>query len=465
MTDQPTSFPRRDVLKATGATSVGAAIAGCSQLIGGGDGGDGGGGGGGGGGNGDQGQEIPDEPIKAGLQTFTQGPAAVFGVEVEAGVREAMARINEAGGVGGREIQLKVVHEGGSQVSNYESFVNDGYDVTLGPTSSGGHKSMAPVVEDAGVINMGTDGTTTSLYEEVVPDPTYSFRFQNYNTMEVIAAARVAVSKLGADNINTVAGVNPDYAYGRNEMKLFTQAIGKLANAEVVYRGWPELGASDFSTHITTINNEQPDIVFSSLWGGDSSLFIKQASANDMFANIEALVGPVIATDKSNLTKGMLQDTTILAGERNYVWNYPDPSVWPPAESFTQAAIDRIGQVAGGDGYYPSYPFMSGYGALAVWAAAAQKWVDANGTWPTQKQLARTIEHQAIYTPGGFYQMSKYGGHQGVGTHHYGELNWVDEIDFPALQNFETFKPMTIVPPEGMTTEEWISSWPDDASF
>lgn len=435
---------RRDLLKATGAGGATAVVAGCAQILGGDD---------NGGVAGDaQDQDIPDEPIEAGLQTFTEGPASVFGLEIEAGTEMAVEDVNNAGGIAGREINLEVVHEGGSQVENYQTFVEQGKDLTLGPTSSGGHRSVGPVIEDEGVINMGNDGTTTALYEEVIPDPTYSFRFQNYNTTEVIAGALAAVRRIGAENINTIAGINPDYEYGQNEMALFKRAMGKLTDAEIVYEGFPPLGADDVSTHVTEINNAQPDVLFSTLWGGDTTLFFNQASGADMYENVGAIVGPVIGTDKSNVTREMIEGANIIAGERNYVWNHPDWDVWPPGQSFAQRAQEKLG-------YLPSYPVMSGYGALWTWATAAQKAVDVLGAWPTQEQLARMIEYQSIFTPGGVYSMSKYGGHQGLGVHHYGRLEWSTEFEFPLLRDIEMFKPIQIVPPEGTTTTDWIDNW------
>lgn len=449
MADKHSRFSRRDVLKTTGVSGAAAGLSGCSALFGGG--GDGGGGDGGAA-PGDQQTTIPDEPIEAGLQTFLEGAASVFGLEIEAGTEMAVEDINSAGGVAGREINLETVHEGGAQVENYQTFVEQGKDVTLGPTSSGGHKAMGPVIEDEGVINMGNDGTTTALYEETIPNPTYSFRFQNYNTTEVVAGALAAVRRIGAENINTIAGINPDYEFGQDEMKMFKACMKKLTGAEVVYEGYPPLGASDMSTHITAVNNEQPDVLFTSMWGGDTTLFFNQASGASLYDNVGAIVGTVIGTDRSNVSRDMIDGANIIAGDRNYVFDHPDWDVWPPGQSFAQRAQEKLG-------YLPSYPTMSGYGSMMTWATAAQKAVDVLGRWPSQEELARAIEHHSIFTPGGMYHMSKYGGHQGIGTHHYGQMEWSDELSFPVLRDIEMFKGTQIVPPEGTKSMDWINSW------
>ncbi|SFB71980.1 branched-chain amino acid transport system substrate-binding protein [Halobiforma haloterrestris] len=144
------------------------------------------------------------------------------------------------------------------------------------------------------MINVSTDGTVTTLYEEDFTDVTYSFRFQNHDVMEALAAVTQAVELLGEDGIDTYAGINPNYAFGQDEMEIFSLGIEQLTGAEEVYSGFPDLGTDDMSAHITEINSEEPDVVFSSCWGGDATLLLEQAQANDMLDNTEVLVGPVL---------------------------------------------------------------------------------------------------------------------------------------------------------------------------
>jgi branched-chain amino acid transport system substrate-binding protein len=78
--------------------------------------------------------------------------------------------------------------------------------------------------------------------------------------------------------------IGPDYEWGHvvngdfweflQRQKEGVQKLGEL---------WPKLGERDFSSHITTIINANPDAVFSSLWGGDLIAFIKQAKAYGFF--------------------------------------------------------------------------------------------------------------------------------------------------------------------------------------
>ncbi|AFK19529.1 ABC transporter substrate-binding protein [Haloferax mediterranei ATCC 33500] len=426
------------MLKAIGGTALAASLAGCSALVGDDEPSQSG-----------ESADVPDKPIQAGLQTFTEGAAAVLGLQTQYGAELAVQRINEAGGIAGREITLEVVEEADAHVENYKQFVDEGKDVTFGPISSGGHAALAPEVENQGVVNVGTDGTVTTLYEETVPDPTYSFRFQNHDVMECVAAARAAVTRLGADNIDTIAGINPNYAFGKDEFGMFKQAIQKLTGAEVVYEGYPDLLAEDMSTHITEVNNNQPDVTFSSNWGGDATTLLNQGAANNMFENTR-LVGSVLYSAVNDLSKDVVEQANAVSGSRNFYWGEPTPSRWKPGKQLLTAARDQWDIV-------PSAHFMSGYGAVTAWATAAEKAVELAGGWPSQEQIARALEGHGFYTPAGYHVMGM--GHQGLSNAYYGDMVWDDDLGAPALENVTMNSPPELAPPPGVTASDWISSW------
>jgi branched-chain amino acid transport system substrate-binding protein len=427
------------MLKAAGGTALAAALAGCSALLGSEETDDQQG-------NGD----VPDEPVQAGLQTFTEGAAAVLGLQAQYGAELAVQRINDAGGVAGREIELDVVHEGDSHVENYNQFVEEGKDVTFGPISSGGHAAMAPEVESQGVVNVGTDGTVTTLYEDTVQDPTYSFRFQNYDVMECVSAAREAVERLGADNVDTIAGINPNYAFGKDEFGVFKQAIKKLAgDVEVVYEGYPDLLADDMSTHITEVNDKEPDVTFSSCWGGDVTTLMSQAAANDMYDNTQ-LVGSVLYSAVNDLSQNVVEQANAISGSRNYYWGEPTTDRWQPGKELQEEAMSQWDIV-------PSAHFMSGYGAVAAWATATQNAVDIIGGWPSQEQIAQSLEGHGFYTPAGYHVMSE--GHQGMSNSFYGEMQWSSEMDAPVLEDVNMYDAREVSPPPGTKALNWIDGW------
>lgn len=433
-----TQLNRRDMVKATGGSALAAALAGCSTLLGGEE-----------EGNGQQQvEDVPDEPIEAGLQTFREGAPAVLGLQAEYGAQTAVRRINEAGGIAGREMQLDVIEEAGAAIENYTRFVDEGKDVTFGPISSGSHEELVPVIEEQGVINVSTDGTVTTLYEE--SDPQYSFRAQNHDVMEALSAARAAIADLGAENIDTYANINPDYAFGYDEREIFNAGIESLTGgAEEVYNGNPELGASDMSSHVTAVADAAPDVLFTSCWGGDITLLLSQGQSQGLFEEVGVCVAPVLYGSANDLSEGDIEGN-IWGGSRNYYWGSPPINQWTPGQELfdeAQAEHDVI----------PTAHFMSGYGAVAAWATAAEKATNLVGGWPTQEQIAATLENHGFYTPAGYHTIGP--NHQGYSTAHFGRAAWDDDLDVPVLEDVEAIPPSHVSPPQGEASLEWIESW------
>ena len=52
-------------------------------------------------------------------------------------------------------------------------------------------------------------------------------------------------------------------------------------------RGWPKLGTTEFTAHITKTISANPDLLFSSVWGGDYVAFYKQALRYDLFKKMK----------------------------------------------------------------------------------------------------------------------------------------------------------------------------------
>ncbi|WP_027119041.1 substrate-binding domain-containing protein [Natronorubrum tibetense] len=444
MTSEPTAdtksggMNRRTALKVAGGSAIAVALAGCGDLF-----------------QDDddplEDADVPDEPIEAGLQTFLEGAPAVLGVQAEMGAEVAVDRINENDGIAGREIELDVIEEGEEALENYQQFVNDGKDVTFGPISSGNHEAMVPEINDQGVINVATDGTVTTLYEEDHPpeDNQYSFRFQNHDVMEAMAAAVEAVELLGADEIETAAGINPGYAFGFDEQEIFAASIEQLADAEIVYEGEPDLGTDDMSTHIEQVNSEEPDVLFSSCWGGDATLLLEQGHGAGMFDNIELMVGPVLYGSANDLDEG-LTDGPIRSGSRNFYWDQPSMERWDPGQELFDEVVNEYDEV-------PTAHFMSGYGAVTAWATAAEKAVRILGRWPEQDELAEVLTNHGFYTPAGYHTIGP--DHQGYSNAHFGELAWDDDMDVAVLEDVNVYAPENVSPPQGQVSLEWIEGW------
>ena len=101
----------------------------------------------------------------------------------------------------------------------------------------------------------------------------------------------------------TVAGINPDYSYGRDNWAAFLAIMKKSGiEVQVVSELWPKLGATDFTAHVAALQQAKPDLIFSCFWAGDTPIFMKQAHA----AGLTQSTKLVMTTGGTNVSRGIM---------------------------------------------------------------------------------------------------------------------------------------------------------------
>jgi ABC-type branched-subunit amino acid transport system substrate-binding protein len=193
--------------------------------------------------------------------------------------------INKEGGILGRKIDLQSKDEAGgvdAQVKLCRKLVlEDKVDVVLGYISSASCLAILPLSDELGCLIVAYDCGTHELMEGAkspydVPKFKLGFRSKAHLGIDNIALAMYI--KKYYPNIKKIAGINQDYAWGRDSWLIFETAMKKLMpQVQVVKTLWPPLGNTDFTAHISALMGSEPDVVHSSLWGGDAVTFSKQA--------------------------------------------------------------------------------------------------------------------------------------------------------------------------------------------
>ena len=62
----------------------------------------------------------------------------------------------------------------------------------------------------------------------------------------------------------TVAGINPDYSYGRNNMAAFVAILKRFnIDHQVVTEQWPKVGTMDLTSHVAALKAPEPDLFIS----------------------------------------------------------------------------------------------------------------------------------------------------------------------------------------------------------
>ncbi len=231
--------------------------------------------------------KIPDTSFKVGHMTFLTSAAAVLGEPSLKGHTMAAEEINAQGGLlGKRQIETITADEAAGTDANVKEFrrmkLDGKIDLFTGIISSANTPALGPVAEELQVLTIFTDGCTDFLFDKAVPQPKYCFRITNIQSADGITAA-VGVAQTWPQ-ARKIAHIHPDYSYGRNASEHFTLALERLIpGTEVVSENWPKLGTTDFTAHITKIISSQPDLLISSVWGGDYVAFYKQALRAGLF--------------------------------------------------------------------------------------------------------------------------------------------------------------------------------------
>ncbi|MBS7701228.1 MULTISPECIES: ABC transporter substrate-binding protein [unclassified Chelatococcus] len=197
-----------------------------------------------------------EDVIKLGLLPSTTGPGAANGAAMTAGVELAVAEINKAGGVIGR--QIKIIR--GDTQSNPTTAAGEarrlidreGVQILIGPAIS---QEAVPAVEvaTAGKIVQVTNAGTTALTPKVGP---YHFSF---NT-DIASAAKIIVDTLKDMGIQRVGLLADDGGQSRSgvaAIKANAAAAGLQITGEQEYH----FRADDLSPQILSLRGAKPEAV------------------------------------------------------------------------------------------------------------------------------------------------------------------------------------------------------------
>src|SRR3569623_3783849 len=106
-----------------------------------------------------------------------------------------------------------------------------------------------------------------------MPDPKFVVRSTD-NECEAVMGSLLAVKHFKG-KFKRVAGINPDYSYGRNNWEAFKQNLTRFGvQAEIVAEQWPKVGTHDLTSHDAAQKAEQPVLIFSSMLFADLPVFM-----------------------------------------------------------------------------------------------------------------------------------------------------------------------------------------------
>jgi len=372
---------------------------------------------------------IPDTPYKTGHMTFFTGPAAVLGEQSYKGHILAAEEINAQGGLlGKRKIETIKADEAAGTDANVKELrrmkLSEKIDCFAGVISSGNTPALGPVAEELKCLTIFTDGCTDFLFEKAVPSPHYVFRITNIQSADGVMAAIAAA--MTWPQVRKIAHIHPDYSYGRNAFDHFNVAMSKLVGGkiEVASEAWPKLGTTEFTAHISKTIAARPDLLFTSVWGGDYIAFYKQALRQDLFKKMK--VATTLAFGIAPHALGKDHPEGIVAGvHANYHFLYPPGNRWTPNAQFVKKFHDRWKE-------YPNFEAEGAYSALHMLRLAVEKANRLVGGWPDDEAVIAMLEGLMYEAPAG-YTYIRPDNHQGYKDAITGFLVNSPEYPFPII--------------------------------
>ena len=208
------------------------------------------------------GTALAADTIKLGVAGAHSGDLASYGLPSVKAAELVVKKINAAGGVLGKQVELLVeddVCKPEVAGNTATKLVSDGADVVLGHICSGATKSALGIYKDAGIVTMSPSATSPSL--TLSGDYPNFFRTIAHDAVQAQLQTKYAMNVL---KIKTLAILHDkgDYGKGQAELakKYFTEAGAKV----VLFEGVTP-GAVDYSAIVNKVRREKPDLV---VWGG-----------------------------------------------------------------------------------------------------------------------------------------------------------------------------------------------------
>jgi branched-chain amino acid transport system substrate-binding protein len=213
------------------------------------------------------------KPYKIGSLQPLSGVAAAGGKTSLVGVQMAVDRINKAGGINGRPVELVVADDeskpdvGRRKVEKL--LVEDKIDAHVGGYLSNVCLACMPSYEEAKVVNMISVCLDTTITTSKCSR--YSFRPYDYAPAQAVAIAPFLVGKLGKKwHIAYL-----DYSWGQSTRDAYIEQIKHNGGDVVGTTGIP-LGTADMTAFLSKITGEF-DGIFGILFGAPAVTFISQA--------------------------------------------------------------------------------------------------------------------------------------------------------------------------------------------
>jgi len=212
--------------------------------------------------------------IKIGYFGDLSGPTFNFGQSAINGVLMAASEINQAGGIGGRRLDVVIEDDKGSPEEaarlTAKLIDQDKVAAIIAGGTSGNSRAAAPKAQASHIPLISPSSTDPA----VTQTGDYIFRACFVDTFQGEVMARFAVNTLKAKKAAILFDFNSPY--GRGLTTYFKMSFGKLGGTIVSEQSYAQ-GDADFKGQLSSIRSAEPDVIYIPGYYGDVALIAKQA--------------------------------------------------------------------------------------------------------------------------------------------------------------------------------------------
>jgi len=264
-----------------------------------------------------------DDTLKFGVGGPFTGSNAAFGSQLKQGAEQAVADINDAGGILGKKLSSTLGDDVGDPkqgVSVANNFVAAGVKFVVGHFNSGVTMPTSEVYQENGILQITPASTNPRITERSMWN---IFRTCGRDDQQGKVAGEF-IAKHFKDK--KVAVVHDKTTYGQGLADETKKTMNAGGVREVLYEGI-NIGDKDFSALVSKIKSSGADLVY---WGGlhtEGGLIVRQM--RDQGVNAVLMGGDGITSDEFATIGGPGVEGTLMTYG-------PDPRKRPEAQAIVQ---------------------------------------------------------------------------------------------------------------------------------
>jgi ABC-type branched-chain amino acid transport systems, periplasmic component len=291
-------------------------------------------------------KKAESKTIKIGGIYPLSGNVAVYGTEAKNGVEMAVAEINAAGGINGKQVELIAEDDEGNPEKTVNAYkkltTKDDVKFIIGSLTSGCTQAITSLAQSQKVLIVAPAATMASITDA----GNYIFRTCFIDPFQGTVGAKFASTGLNAKKAAVLYDAGNDYSVGLfdNFKAGFEAAGGKVVAAESY-----NTGDKDFNAQLTKIKTANPDVVYLPDYYATVALIAKQLRA-------QGIKSPIVGADGW----GGIVDN---AGDEVLNGYYSDHYA---ADSTDQKVVDFVGKYKAKYNATPTSFAALGYDAMYI---------------------------------------------------------------------------------------------------